>query len=548
MVVATLQIVANWRRVAWFLEYSTIFRYFSEHGSAINTKDPETRLLRNTAVPYISFSVGTVVTVFSITLAYKIILVYESLFLLSSVMTLFVFVRFKCWKSHLIVGSVCARLLSWSLAVLFLISDWIPVPEFLFGIFGNQIFSIPIFPGISFAVNLVTLVQVPMQVCLLLYLFVRSSLRDSALSVGNYVLFMSWWIFSRHLFVNCSVEYLVLFLPSVFLLIFLTPLLPLAFLVTPFVFLWYSGLSMEFLIALTMVVFLGIASLLVILNYKRLLKAKWLNIRIEYLFLIQLIVCIPTLYIGARYYSSIYSPAKLPLVTVAQYNAILDKYLTTDNSIQSQIDCLHLEGRVLTGNAQVESVSIGGVLNKYVSMVGKLPVAMHLPMTCLMGETNPACGLASDSPTCLYKGCHFDSSNQYIINITAFIGTCYDFDDQKDACDKQRTQRVKLNTIVPHKDILNSSLLLLKKNAIIKFNATLVSGAGSHNNVMLLLKAFVYKDERNQTHTYSSSKESEDINEAKQEVFSLLVHSFKRVVSFFLDTFFGYSFPNYFRD
>ena len=531
MIITTLQIVANWRRINWFMEYSTIFRYFSEHGSKINTHDPETKLLKNTATPYISFSISTVITVFTISLSYQVILVYELLFILSTVMTLFVFVRFKCWESPLILGSTFVRLLSWSLVVLSLLEEWLPIPSFMF-LHGKQLFSISVSPGIVMEVNLITLVQVPMQVFLLFFIALRCSWKEFLLSIGSYTLFMSWWIFSKQLFLHSSLLYLGLFLPAVFLFFFLTPLLPIGLIAAPFVCLAYFGMSVEFLVCTSSVVLIGGVCLVIILNYGRLKESRWLNIRLEYLFLLQVVICLPIMYIGASYYTSINSPSQLPVITMEQYNKYCGNSANTNILLQSQINCLHFKGRVLTGRAQLDSISITGVHNRYILMVDKLPKPIKLALTCVMGEREPLCGEVSDSPTCLFKGCHFDSANEYTITIKASMIPGSDDSDTPPST-------ITLLTVISHRHIQDSTLTVLQQNMPFEFNASFTSGT----NLVLNLQSLAFATD-NEQYTYHSDTELKYFEEGKSEVFSEIFRSINNAIGFVLDAFIGYTLPH----
>ncbi len=531
MIISTLQIVANWRRINWFMEYSTIFRYFSEHGSKINTHDPEAKLLKNTATPYISFSVSTVVTIFTISLAYQVIMVYELLLILSTVMTIFVFVRFKCWESPLIIGSIAVRLLGWSLVLLSLLQQWLPIPNFMF-LHGKQLFSLSVFPSISMEINLITLVQVPTQLLLLSYLALRYSWKEFLLTIGSYTLLMSWWIFSKQLFLHCSLLYLGLFVPAFSIFFFLTPLLPIALLMAPFICYMYFGMSVEFLVCTSSVVLIGGICLFVVLNYGRLKKSKWLNVPLEYLFLLQVLICVPIMYIGASYYASINSPSQLPIVTMEQYHRYCSGLASDGNMMQVQIDCMHFEGRVLTGKAILNSIDISSIRNRYVEMVDKFPKPVKIAMTCLTGEREPMCGKAVNSPTCLFKGCHFDSSNEYSITIKA--STIFDSKEQLPS------STITLLTVLSHKNILDSSLTTLKQNMQFEYNATFTSGT----NLVLNLRSLVFVSSDNTSIIrYISDNDLKYSEDSKREVFSRISQSFKNSLEFVLDTFLGYTLP-----
>ena len=529
MILSTLQIVANWRKIGWFMEYSTIFSHFSPHSQTIDTKGSETMLFKKVTTPYASFCISTLLSVLTVSLAHQVVMMYELLFMLASIMTVFVFVRFKCWSSPIILGSVVFRLLGWSLVMLSMLQRFFPIPEFLF-LYGKQIFSVPMLPGvISLEVNLITLVQVPTQLLLLSYLVIRYPLKETLMAIGSYVLFMSWWIFSKQLLTHCSPVYLILFVPAVLMLFFITPLIPAAFLAAPFVCLFYYGMSVQFLVCTCTVVVLGASCLLVVLNYGRLKEAKWLNMRIEYMFLLQLLICIPVMYTGAWHYANVYSPTKLPAVTVDQYVEYCTPPGSRDNSIQSQINCLPLEGRTLTGHGVVNSVLITARSNSYVEMIKKFPAPVDMALTCFIGETTPSCDGLSESPTCQFKGCHFDSNNQYTVTIKA-------------SCIGNSHLRLTLDTIVSHNKISNSPLNLLKQRTIFQFNGTIVSGMGTPHELGLNVKTVRFNTSNNTlTQEYSATNGLQDFSKDSHRAVTGVVNSVKHTIKFVLETLTGYS-------
>lgn len=493
------------------------------------------KLLRKTSTPYISFSVSTVLTIFTISLTYQVMMIYELLFMVSSVMTLFVFMRFRCWESPIIIGSITVRLLSWSIVFLMLLDKWLPIPEFLF-MHGHQMFSISVFNGISLEVNFISLIQIPLQLGLITYIGFRSSRKKELLVViGSYILFMSWWIFSKQLFTHCSLLHLLLFIPSIFAVFFMAPLTPIALILTPIATYIYFGFSVQFLVSVSSVVILGSTGLLLLLNYKRLKEMRLLNIRLEYLFLIQLVICVPVMYAGAWYYSSIYSPSQLPVVNMDQYS----KYcITSDefhNSIQAQLNCYHLQDRVLMGEGRVNSVTITMVRNTYDEMVAKLPKAVAMAITCFLGDRSPECGTASDSPTCLFKGCNFDSVNRYTVTISATV-----------VPEDKYPINIEIFTNISHERLVSSSLMILKQNMVFRFNGTVELRAGSLAGPVLDMKRIEFTDEKTgKQYDHDSKTKSNLFAINTPEVFVEIYHSIKKTISFILETVVGYTLPLY---
>ena len=531
MVIATLQILANSAKVSSFMEYSSIFRYFSRHGKAINTNEPEALLIKRSAMPYVTFSIATLLTVFTIGIAHQQIMIYELLVVITGALAFVVFFHFQCWKSPLILITLSTRTLSWMLVILYLLQKWLPIPDFWFFI-GWQIVRVPIFPGIYLDFNLTTLIQVPLQIVLIVYLVRKYSWKNFFFGLGPYFLFVSWWIFCRYLFSHTSMLSLAIFFPGVAAVFILLPILPLLVLVAPLFVMLYYGLSIQFLIALSTLIIVGIISLIVVLNYQRLKEAKWLNIPLEYVFLIQLLLSIPLLVVGTYHYNRIHAPSTLPVVQLDEYDQFCGPHLwsASSNMIQTQLNCLHYKDRVLSGDARIEEVKIGGVLNSYISTLQKFPKSVRTALTCLMGETEPYCGQLKDENTCQFKGCHFDSSNQYLINISTVL-----------SLKNNHTFPAQLTALVSHKDIANCSLLKLTRGNLVHFNASLVNGQGSN---YLMLQLLSLKADNGVEYTTVTG---ENLEETKQAIVSKTFQSFQVTVSFALEILIGYSPSEYYE-
>ena len=197
MSVATLQVIMNSEKVFSLMEYSNIFCYFSETGMVIDTKAPETQLFRHSIGPYLTFLVSLLVAVVTLGLAHTQLIFSEILCIIAAIFATAVFFQFQCYKSPLLLLSVSTRLVSWLYVFLLLLTCWVPIPEFLF-FAPKQIVTIPLFNNVSFDINLMTLLQFPVQLTIAVYLLYRNSWHNFYTGLGPYFLFICWWVLCRN--------------------------------------------------------------------------------------------------------------------------------------------------------------------------------------------------------------------------------------------------------------------------------------------------------------------------------------------------------------
>ena len=221
-------------------------------------------------------------------------------------------------------------------------------------------------------------------------------------------------------------------------------------------------------------------------------------------------------------YAQSFKPSALPLVTVEQYSKYCSPHLWKDhgNSIQTQLNCYHLKGRLLEGRAVVESVQISQVTNSHDDSLVKLPDAARISLTCLMGETTPMCGNDDSMITCVYKGCHFDSGNTYEITVKALL--------------EPSNLLASLTAVINHCQLNGSVFSNLTKSSVVNFNATIVSGMGS-GSLTLRLKLL-----SSPSGNYSASS-GPDIEKAGYTILTSFGEGLQRVIHFLLEIVFGYT-------
>ena len=515
---STLQIITDSEKIYSFLEYSSVFKYFSTSNGAVDTRAPQSLLLYRCMWPYLAFFSSLIVCGISRGLALEYLLFYELFTIIASFFCMIIFFEFQIWKSPLVLLSISSRLIPLSYAFLVMLSEYLPVPDFLFFASG-EIVSLPVVPGyLYFSVTLINLVQMPVQV-LVLILLVKKTSRNNFYSVfGPYALFSCWLMLSRLYILHSSPYYLsIIVFGSVFMLSSL-PFLPFIAMAAPFYVLFVYGLSKPFFVSLVIVSIL-IALLVVIgRNFSRLKEAKWLSIRLDYIVMAQIFVTAPLLIWGGNVYYSTHSPASLPAVTSQQYwqYCAPHNWKSSKNMVQTQLDCLHLEGRLLSAEGTVESVKIARITNTNVDSLRSLPTSMQTVLTCFFGVTKPSCGDRKDMPTCVGSACNFHNLDKFTFEVGL-----------------QLFQDVSVSLEASH--YFQPTALELAVGNSLRFNGTFLSGMGT-DKLQLKLSAVFMDGE-----WFDGSSESAVEEKAKKYMLSGLWLSLKNTVLFIMEVTFGYT-------
>ena len=523
MAIGTLEIILNAEKIFSFMEYSSIFQYFSEQGTKIDTKKPEALLIKRSALPYLTFAVSLCIALVMLNLSHQQLIVSEVICLVSAFFTAVIFFQFQCYKSTIFVVSASSRLLSWLYVFLVLFQNAIPIPEFLFYI-GSTIISFPIFPGLALKLNILTLIQFPLQLALIAYFLYLNKWHNFYSGLGPYLLFVSWWVLCRHFLAQSSPFIIFVGTFGILILLVLVPFLPILFLGSPLFFLVLYGLSRPFFISLCLVVIFALLLLFVGRFFGQLMDTKWLNISVDHLILLQILISIPAILLGASWFASLHSPTNLPPVTLTQYSEYCGPHnWAGNNMVQTQLDCLHLQNRVLSASGTVEAIRIGQITNSKEASLSSLPASVSTVLMCLFGQSVPMCGHRLDMETCKqeYSGCHFHFSNKYTFAITMTI------------------------PLPPHsgQGSANLSMTLLASNAfaeaaknlaagtLLNFNATFVSGMGSDRLTLQLVALEGMEEE----------EEEEETSDTIHIVVGQLTSSVKNMFVIVLDVLLGYT-------
>ena len=523
MCVGTLQIIVAAEKVFSFSEYSSIFQYFSEGDRKIDTRKPEAILIKRSVLPCVTFGVSFCITLLTFYLSHQSVIPNEVVCIVSAFLTLAVFLQFECYKSALFLVSSSTRLLSWLYVFFVVFRNIFPIPEFLLYI-GSAAVSISFLPGFALKVNMLTLVQFPVQCVLIAYFLLHYKWHNFYSGLGPYLLFTSWWVMTRHFFALSSPFYLFLGTFGILLLLAIFPFFPVLFLGSPVYFLYFYGLSRQFFVSVGVVVCLLILLLLLGKFSRQLMEAKWLNVSFDSLLLLQVLVSIPAILIAASWVANYYTPSDIPAVTLTQYSEYCGpQNWAGDNMVQTQLDCLHLTERTLTASGRVEAVKIRQVSNDYELSLRSLPSVIRAALTCILGDLEPMCGGRSDMETCKkeFTGCHFHHTVTHTFAVDVNVGLLPE--------DPLRKVSVTLQASNSFAEVVKN----LKVGNLFEFNATFVSGMGSDQLVLQLVSLS----------GHVAGRDEESVRDSVQLFVYQVMNSCSNTLAIVFDVLLGYTAP-----
>ena len=524
MCVGTLQIALAAEKVSSFIEYSSVFQYFSRGQGKINTRKPEMVLVGRSLLPCVTFSVSFCVALFTFYLSHHSLVPNEVVCIVSGFCTLAVFLQFECYKSPVFLACSSSRLLSWIYASLTVFKEVLPLPEFLLYI-GSVTVSLPLLPV---SVNMLTLVQLPVQCVVVVYFLVLYKWRNVYSGLGPYLLFISWSVMTRHFFLLSSPWYLFLGTFGVIFILAVSPFLPLLLVASPLFVLFYYGLSKVFYTYVGLVG-LSVALLLLLGKFsRRLMEARWLNISFDSLLLLQILVSIPAILVGASWITRYYTPTDVPVVTMQQYGEYCgpQNWVGGGNMVQTQLDCMHLRDREFAARGVVRGVKIEEVTNDSELGLQSLPGSLRVALTCLLGRLDPVCGSRTDMETCSREStsCHFQHRHKYTFSVDLSLTLPSD-----------TTAPSEISAELLSSNTFAEAMRGLHTGQTISFNSTFVSGMGSNRVVLQLVSLEGF--------TSTREKELENVEDSLQLLVYRVMQSFSNTLSLLFDVLLGYTSP-----
>ena len=523
MILSTLQVMADSEKAFVLAEYSTVFHYFSD-SKPLNPFHTQLQLIRHAIIPYITFLVSLAVAVLSIGLSLQQIMFYELLTVLAAGMSLIVFLQFEMYKSPVVMVTILTRTVSVIYVFLSIVSTVYTIPDYLL-FWGKELVSFPWFPITHVHLSIINLVQFPVQLFTVAYLIYKNAWQNFFSGLGPCAIFLCWWLLCRDFLSYCSPYYLVKVGTTALVLLSLSPFFPLIFLLSPLLIGLYYGISEPFFISLSFVTIVSLVIVIFALNFKRLKEAKWLRIPLDYLFMLPFVLCIPVFLLGSSFYASIHNPPLLAIVSIKQYMEYCGpNNWINGNMVQTQLNCVHLQDRVIEGYGNVSSIKILRVINDRKASLSSLPAPIKTTLTCLFGQTEPMCGNRNMS-TCVNAGCNFHNNLQYEFEIKMQM---VDIDEANSSI------TISLLASSKYKEhVLNISV-----GMFLRFNASFVDGMGSDQLTLKTISLLLPNMKLDEDGDF-------DPDEVREYLLTNLFISVKNVLFFMIDVVFGYTLPEH---
>ena len=517
MSLATLEIFLDSEKISSFKEYSSIFDVFSQSSEKIDTEASEEQFAKRTIGPYIGFSIALPLAIVLLGMAHQQLIFYEVLSIIAAAFAIAIFLEFECYKSPILMISVATRLVGWFYVFSLLVSQWIPIPEFLFlGVI--QTVSIPIFPGIYVSVNLITLLQFPVQLVIIARLLVQNTWRNFYSGLGPFALFICWWVLCRNFLSRAKLTRFFVIIACLILI----PFIPLLLMVSPIIAFVYFGFSPGLFIFLLVVIVISLLALSVGSKYSFLKEMKWHNIPLRYVFLVPIVISVPLILIGTNWYSTTHSPSMLPAITMPEYAKYCGPQNHDDgNMILTQLNCLHLKGRTFQGNGTVQSVKMIQISSKSSAKSGlkSLPYYIQTALLSMFRDTNSLCSDQENNTACLHTERDLQNSS---------------FEIQLKMSDYSSSGTLPISvTLVAHHKF-KPIVMKMKAGTELQFNSTFIDGMGSDKLVLQLTSTLMEEE---------FYEDQEDLEEIKKHLLSRLSSSVKEALFFLLEIFLGYTSP-----
>ncbi len=456
LMLITLQIGIKSEKLQIKKEYLSLFQHFNKRTFKIEMGPP-----RQDIVHYVNFIIALVVAVFSLEFSYLHPAFYSVLLIISAIAMVLVIFQYNLHEQQLFRHVLITKMPILFIAVLAKISDYVPFSQVLLDTL--VLFQIPLSHDFSLKVSMITVMQVALHIYLMVACLREANWDTFYSTLGPLCLSMCWFTLFKYFLDKSSSLYVLSLIFICASLPFMLSLLIAVFFASPWVFLYHFGFTAPFFYSCGFVAGITIIFLMLALIWKY-LPSFWMNLSLDYVFLLSVIVTIPLLLYLSAWNISLYQLPRLPPVSLEEYGKYCGPRNWNVNSVQTQINCVHLEGRVLTAQGMVEHVSISKMVDTMADSIRFLSASFQRSLTCVLGETQPMCGDLTDASTCSYNGCHFHSSLQYTFEI------------------ELRLQNTGGKSVLAKLIVSNQyrdTVITLEENSVLKFNATFVSGMGT---------------------------------------------------------------------
>jgi len=509
MVLSTVEIMMDSEKVRFQVDYMALLQYFNDDTTQI-------RLPSRSSLPtkYANFVVALVLGLISLKFSYIHPVCYTVLFLVSATAMVIVVLQYDLHEHSIFLYFCIAKAPGVIFTFLFMINDYASIKglEKLHDPLCVLSFS----EDFSLRFDMVNLIQMAFHAFFLIAYFRKFKWSDLD-SKGPLCLLVCWFAVLKFFFIQSSTKYTFFVLAGSFAFSIIPVVL---FSASPLVLFYFYGFTPPFFYSLG---FVGGCLVLLFLVWAswRGFPSFWLNLSLDYVFLMAVALAIPSSIYLSAWYSSMYTVSSLPPVLMKEYAEYCVPKQGSINFVQTQINCLHLQGRVLSGEGTVTKVAISKVEDKKAASLHFLPSSLQRALTCALGEKEPMCGDLKDASTCIFNGCHFHSMLHYTFELQMNLM-------------QGRTTTVSAKMQVP--DQYKKLVLSLSKNSVIRFDAALVDGMGTDQVVLQAhhVEADGFRD---------SGIGSSDDGKEKKEMVEKFVYTYMKSLQFVgvmaLDMFFG---------
>lgn len=513
MALVTMQIAINSERLHSRMEYISVFQCFNRGRAQIRPPIP-----KRDAVHYLTFTVGLVVAIVSLGLSNHSFIYYEVLVIVCVVVSGLVMMEFDLYESSLFWFFMAAKAPSWLV---------VGVEKFcsLFSLSSPALFStlqsplwtpVVLFGSVTLEISYLSIIQVSLHLALLTFKFNDFGWKKFLSELGPLLLFFCWLVLSRYFVVRSSALHLAVMSAGLLLL----PLTTCVFIASPLLFLYWYWFTAPFYYSVAAVAISAAVSGVIAVSFKY-RRSWWMNLPIEYIILGSLLLLLGVVLFLSAWYGSVFQvTTPLPPVSAREYREYCGQQnWARGNAVQTQINCIHLQGRVLTASGEVQTVGISEVVDTRANSLKLFPYFLQRAITCHLGRYSPMCGNRDDMSTCVYNGCHFQHSLAYTFEIKLTINV-----------DGSKGMPATLLVSGHHKEFVMN----LTSGMTLHFNATFVSGMGSER---VVLRA-VFLDAAGLDDTQSLLEEREE--GIRMGMLSTLVQSVKNSVAILFEVFLGY--------
>lgn len=468
MVLTTIEIAVDNEKIQFQTEYVSLLQYFNNSSEAIRP-----RVANSMLVKYANFIVALVVALISLEFSYIHPVFYSLLFIASAVAVIFVTLQYDLHEHPVFFYFCVAKLPELIFATTLKIYQYIPFLQYVEFLY-TSFYVLPLSDEFSVHLDLVTLLRVSVHLYSLIVCLRKYGWSDVKGAAGPLVMLGCWYAVLHYFLAQSSPKYILFIVIGSIALSVIPYIMALFFLVSPVGFFYVYRFTPPFYYSCGFIMGAFVIFTIVAFSWKK-FPYFWLNLTLDYTFLMTIVIAVPVTVYLSSWYISIYAVAPLPHISMDDYSQYCSPrlYEYEANAALTQINCLHMQDRVLSGEGTVTSVRISQMEDKKSASLRFLPTSLQKALTCVLGERQPMCGKLHSASTCVFNGCHFQSSLQYSFEVKMNLRLASPDD------------LISAKLSVPDR---YRELMSLGRGSVIKFNASIVEGMGTDSLVLQTLQ------------------------------------------------------------